>query len=255
MPADSAPVDPPKGVPDDALDRLFRGPLEQFTPQRNALSKALRADGKAKAAEWVKGLRKPSRGAWLVNQLSVRKAEEVRELLALGQQLRAAQEEMLTGATDRERLRETARRERETIESLLRTAEAIGREHGVGSQILTKVGETLQAASNDPDVARAVERGRLTKETRAASVGLLGAGPAAPTRGKKKDRADGKRRAREQRAKRRKEAERKLVAAERKLDRERAALERARERVTDAEHRVHEAELGANAARRALEDT
>ncbi|HET8592279.1 MAG TPA: hypothetical protein VFL56_01330, partial [Solirubrobacterales bacterium] len=225
MAADSAPLDPPKRVPDERLDRLFRGPLEEFTAERNALAKSLRSDGETKAADWVKGLRKPSRGAWLVNQLSARKADQVGSLLDVGRELRAAQEEMLAGSADRARLREAAQRERETVDALLRAAEAIGREHGVGSQVLTKVGETLQAASSDPEVAAAIERGRLTREQRAASVGgLIGSAPAAPARRGKRDDAAAERRARQQRAKRH-AAERKLAAVEGKLERERAALE------------------------------
>jgi hypothetical protein len=249
-------IEPPDGVPEDALDGLYHGPLEDFTAGRNELAKSLRSDGDAGTADWVKGLQKPTRAAWLVNQLAARKADQVAELLEVGTELRAAQEEMLAGSTDRTKLREAARRERETVESLLRTAEAIGREHGVGAQILTRVGETLQAASTDPEVAEAIERGRLTREQRAASIGLVGpATPPSPaTRKKGKDREAAERRARQQEAKRRQAAERKLAAAEKRLERQRAALARARDAVEDAEQRVHAAELEANAARRALDE-
>jgi len=249
-------IDPPKAVPGEALDRLFGGPLEEFTAARNELAKSLRADGEAEAADWVKALQKPSRAAWLVDQLAVRKSKEVGELLEIGGRLRAAQEEMLAGATDREKLREAARREQEAIDSLLGTAEAIGREHGVGQQILTRVGETLQAASSDPEVAEAIRLGRLSREQRAASIGLVGpAAPAAPAKaGKGKDREATERRARQQQAKRRKDAERKLAAAEKRLDRDQRALERARDAVEEAERKVHEAELDAHAARRELDE-
>ncbi|HET8592966.1 MAG TPA: hypothetical protein VFL56_04830 [Solirubrobacterales bacterium] len=252
--ADPVPLDPPEGVSEEGLDRLYRGSLEDFTAERNALARSLRSDGKATAAEWVKGLRKPTRAAWLVNQLSARKADEVGELLEAGRELRAAQEEMLAGSTDRVKLREAAGREREAIDSLLQTAEAIGREHGAGSQILSKVGETLQAASTDPELAAAIERGRLALEQRAASVGLIGSAPPTPSGKGKSDDAAERRRARQEQAKRRRAAERTLAAAERKLERELTALERAREKVGEAERRVHTAERDANAARRALEE-
>jgi hypothetical protein len=247
--------DPPDGVPPDALDGLYRGPLEDFTADRNELAKSLRSDGDAAAADWVKALSKPTRAAWLVNQLAARKADEVAGLLEVGRELRAAQEEMLAGSTDRAKLREAARREQETVDSLLSTAEAIGREQ-VGGQILTRVGETLQAAATDPELAEAIERGRLTREQRAASIGLVGpATPASPaTRKKVKDREAAERRTRQQQAKRRQAAERKLAAAEKKLERERAALERAREGVEEAEQRVHAAELDTHSARRALDE-
>src|SRR5436305_7147553 len=206
----STPKSPPQGVPGEDLDRLYHGPLEEFTAARNELAKSLRPSDAA-AAAWVKGLQKPSRAAWLVNQLYTRKGGEVKRLLEIGDQRRAAQEEMLAGSTDRTKLREAARREQETIDSLIGTAEAIGREHGVGAQILTRVGETLQAASSDPDVAEAIERGHLTREQRAASIGLVGpADPAAsPSKGKKaKEKAAAETRERRERAKRRQAVER-----------------------------------------------
>ena len=255
MAAESNALEPPKDVPPKALDELYQGPLEEFTAGRNALAKELGADGKSAAADWVKGLKKPSRAAWLVNQLSVRNAKDVAELLQLGEKLRAAQEEMLAGSPDRAKLRDAAQREQRTVDSLTRAAEAIGREGGAGGQILTRVGETLQAAAGDPEVADAIERGRLTREHRAASVGLTGSAPRPrkPARGKGKDSEAAERRARQQQAKRRQAAERKLASAEKKLERERASLERARAKVEESEARVHSAELDAHAARRELD--
>ena len=256
MPDESTTTNPPDGVAEKKLDELFHGPLEEFTSSRNELAKSLRSDGDSEAADWVKALKKPSRAAWLVNQLAVRKPKDVGRLLEAGRELRAAQEEMLAGTADREKLRETASAEQESIDSLLGTAEAIGREHGVGAQIMTRVEETLRAASGDPGVAEAIERGRLQREQRAAGIGLVGAATARPpARVRKKDeREAADRHAREQQAKRRKEAERKLAAAEKRLERERAKLERARDAVEDAEKSVHDAELDAHAARRALDE-
>ena len=127
-----SPTDPPKAVPGEAVDRLFHGPLEEFTSARNELAKSLRSEGTLEAADWVKGLKKPTRAAWLVNQLAVRKPKEVAKLLEAGADLRRAQEEMLAGAPDREALRKAARREQEAVDWLARTAEAIGREHKAG---------------------------------------------------------------------------------------------------------------------------
>jgi hypothetical protein len=247
---------PPEGVPEEELNELFHGPLEEFTTTRNELAKSLRSSVDAEAADWVKGLQKPTRAAWLVNQLAVRKPKEVARLLEAGRELRAAQEEMLAGATDREKLRAAASAEQEAIDSLMRAAEAIGREHGVGAQILTRVEETLRAASSDPQVAEAIENGRLAREQRASGIGLVGSATAkAPARGRKQDdREAAERHARQQQAKRRKAAERKLASAEKRVERERAKLERSREAVEEAEQTVHQAELDAHAARRALEE-
>jgi hypothetical protein len=252
MAAKPNPMNPPKGVSAKAIDDLYQGPLEDFTAQRNELAKELRSDGDV--AAWVKALPKPSRAAWLVNRLSVERADEVADLLKLGKELRAAQEEMLAGSTDREKLREAAQREQRTVDSLARAAEKIG--DGAGAQVLTRVGETLQAAAGDPEVAKAIERGRLTREQRAASVGLIGtaAPPARASRKTGKDREAAERRERQQQAKRRQAAERKLAAAERKLKTERGKLERTQAAVEEAERRVHDVELDAHAARRELDE-
>jgi hypothetical protein len=254
----TTPTNPPKNVNGEDLDRLYHGPLEEFTAARNELAGSLRSEGARDAADWVKGLRKPSRAAWLVNQLATRKPKEIRRLLEIDDELRVAQEEMLAGATDRTKLREAARREQETIDELLQTAEAIGREHGVGQQILTRVGETLQAASSDPEVAEAIRQGRLDREQRAVGIGLLGpATPSGPPGGRAKrakEREAAESRELRQRAKRREEAERKLAAAEKRLERESAKLDRAREAVEKSERSAREAERDVNAARRAVEE-
>src|SRR5262245_56121499 len=103
---ESPPMKPPKGVPADQLDGLFRAPESEFTGKRNELAKSLREDGESEAAAWVKSLKKPSRAAWLVNQVSARKPKEIGQLLEVGEELRKAQEEMLAGAPDREKLRD-----------------------------------------------------------------------------------------------------------------------------------------------------
>jgi hypothetical protein len=255
MADESTTASPPEGVPGKDLDGLFHGPLEDFTGARNELAKTLRSEGEPEAADWVKKLRKPSRAAWLVNQLATRKRKDVERLLDTGRELRAAQEDMLSGSADREKLRAAASVEQETIESLVAAAEAIGREHGIGAQMLSKVEDTLRAASADPEVAEAIERGRLDREQRASGIGTIGslaAGP--PARPGKDEREAKQKRARDQQAKRRRRAERELTQAEKRLGREQAKLDAAREKVEEAERRVHDAELDAHAARRAVED-
>jgi hypothetical protein len=262
--ASAPPTEPPKGVPDDEVGSLYRGPLEAFTGARNELAKALRADGEQKAADWVKGLKKPSRAAWLVNQLPERKPDLVKRLLEVGEELRGLQEKLIAGSADPEELRGAARREQDAVDELLKCAAEIGREHGVGGQILERVGETLQAASADPDVSRAIERGRLEREQRASGLGLAGAGAgAASTRGGGPRRSSkgrsgptaAEREARRQAARRRKQAERDLAAAQKRLERERAALCRAQEKVEGQGVRVSEAEDEVAAAKRALRES
>jgi hypothetical protein len=242
-------------VPENRLDELFRGPLEEFTAKRNALAKELRADGEGKAASWVKSLKKPTRAAWLVNQLGARKRKALDRLLKIGGELRGLQERMLAGSVDPEKLREAARLEQEAIDELVKAAKGIGAEHGAGAPVLERVTETLQAASSDPDVADAIDRGRLQREQRASGIGLVGATAPAPRRGAKGKGRDeaAERRASQQQARRRQAAERKLEAAERKSEKARAAAEKARAALEDRDEQLAKAEREQAAARRELD--
>jgi hypothetical protein len=249
-------LDPPNGVPEAELNRLYRGPLEGFTEGRNALAKSLRSDGETAAADWVKALKKPTRAAWLVNQLAARKKGAVGKLLDAGAELRRRQEQMMAGSADRDALRRAAAREQQAIDSLLRTAEALGREHKAGSQILDRVGETLQAASSDPEVGRAIELGRLDRERRGIGLGLVGPAAPAPAKGKKgkaKDKQAAERKTREQEAKRHKEAERKVATLEKTLQRRRTAVENARDTLEEREAWYREAVQDLKAAKRELD--
>lgn len=256
----------PGAVPQELLDQLYQGPAEDFTSARNAIARQLRSDGEAEAAAWVKALRKPTRAAWIVNQLQSRKREELEDALERGAELRRLQEQLLAGEVDRDALRQAARAEQGAIESLMKTAEAIGNEHGVGAAVIERVAETLQAASSDPEVAEAIGAGRLQREARATSLGLVGPATPAPKRGKAAAAPKGaessaaakaeeaERQARRDAARRRRAAERTLAAAERRIERERTMAERARQELTDRERRLEEAEREAAEARRELTD-
>ena len=102
--ADNDPTQLPKGVPEDAVDALYGLPLEEFTPRRDELVKELRSGGGREEAAWVKGLRKPSAAAWLVNQLARTQKSEARRVLDSGDALRAAQDQALAGKGGRDEL-------------------------------------------------------------------------------------------------------------------------------------------------------
>jgi hypothetical protein len=52
-----------------ALDAVYRGPLEEFVSRRDALVKQLRAAKRREDADRVKALRKPSRTAWVLDNI------------------------------------------------------------------------------------------------------------------------------------------------------------------------------------------
>jgi hypothetical protein len=73
---------------DEAADRLYALPFEEFIPERDATAKRLRKEGEKDAAAAVAKLPKPSQVAWVANQLGRAGAGD---LLAAGDALREAQ--------------------------------------------------------------------------------------------------------------------------------------------------------------------
>ena len=72
----------------DVADELYGLAPGEFTPARDAKAKELK--GRDLSAE-VKTLKKPSVAAWVVNQLVRHETEQVEQVLAMGEALRAAQ--------------------------------------------------------------------------------------------------------------------------------------------------------------------
>ena len=62
----SDPTDVPAGVAEERVDALYGLSLDEFTPPAT-LAKELRGARQREGSEWVKGLRKPSAPAWVVN--------------------------------------------------------------------------------------------------------------------------------------------------------------------------------------------
>jgi hypothetical protein len=135
---------------DDTADELYSLTPGEFTRARDERAKELRAEGDREAANAVKALRKPTVAAWALNQLARTGRKDLDRLLAAGEELRAAQEELLAGG-DRAGLQD-------------------------------KVATTLHAAALDEETAEELQAGRLTREREAiGGFRELGAGAAAPT--------------------------------------------------------------------------
>jgi hypothetical protein len=167
-------------VVDQTADELYGLPPGEFTSARDARVKELRADGDRDAATAVKALRKPTVAAWSLNQLSRRRADDVERLLAAGEELRSAQEELLAGG-DRSAFQEAAAAERDLVAGLAEDATTMASEVGErGAGLREKVAETLHAAALDEETAEALRAGRLTRE-REAVGGFGSAAVAAPS--------------------------------------------------------------------------
>jgi hypothetical protein len=235
---------------------LYALPLDEFTRARDELARRLRKEGRRDEADAVKALRKPTIAAWALNQLARQRKEDVTRLLEAGEQLRAAQEDLLGGG-GRSELDAASARERELVGALARDAAAIAAEAGAGSSgaLVEKLRATLHAAAADEDLARRLASGRVLRETEAVGVFGVPAEGAPPTRPRRAG-AKTKRPAREVR-----ELERRLKAARaeerdarRRKDTTERATERAREQAERAAKRLDAARRDEEEATVALEE-
>src|SRR6476469_7443509 len=231
---------------DERADALYALPLDRFTAERDALVKALKADGDKDAAAEVKRLAKPTQAAWAVNAAIREDPQAAQALVEAARTLADAQEELLGGG-DAAALRAAAARAREAVDALLDAAPASG-------AAVDKVRATLHAATVDPEVLEEVAAGRVLRERAASGFGGLDALPhpppraAAPTKTKRKPAAEKPKRderRRQEKLRRAKEAEaqaeHELSGAQAALDQIESALAQRRKEVRDAEARVKDA--------------
>jgi hypothetical protein len=162
----------------EVADELYGLTLPEFTPTRDARAKELKASD-AQLATRVKGLRKPSTAAWVVNLLVRQESEQVAQVLQVGAALREAQAS-LAG----EELRALTRQRRQLTAAVTNRARALAAENGqkVTPAVSDQVEATLTAAMVDEDCAAAVRSGLLVAAL--ASTGVeeveLGAAVAVP---------------------------------------------------------------------------
>jgi hypothetical protein len=252
------------------IDRLYGLPLDEFVPQRDAAAKRLRAGGERDAAAAVKALRKPTAGAWALNQAVRRRGAETQALLGAGERLRAAHAGLLAGG-DRNELRAAMDEQRRLAGVLSDCAEAIASETGKsGPALRERVRSTLHAAAVDDEVREQLENGRLVREQEAVGMGgPFGDAAAAASAPRASEGSARRRRAPPERepsrdrgpsAEERKrsadraEAERLLAEAQAALEDAEGAYEEASERLAAARAAVSEAEGAHRESRRTLRD-
>jgi hypothetical protein len=155
-------------------EELYGLPLEEFIARRASLAKCLRAEGRRDDADVVAALRKPSVAAWAVNQLIRSRAAETARLFSAGDHVRAVQDGLLAGATRPAALREAAAAERVARDELVEIARGLltASGHELSAATLSRVDETLHAASLDTDARVELAGGCLVKELRLAGLGI-----------------------------------------------------------------------------------
>lgn len=159
------------------VDELYGVALGDFTPERDRRAKELKAGGDASAATRMKGLKKPSTAAWVVNLLVRREAEQVDQVLELGASLRAAAEDL-----DGEQLRALTRQRRQLTAAVTTRARALARAEGlkVSATVADQVEGTLHAAMLSAAASDAVRTGALVRAIEPAEVGGLDQADEAP---------------------------------------------------------------------------
>jgi len=145
---------------------LYACPLDDFVAARTAAAKAAAGQDKGLGAA-VRGLAKPSVGAWAVNMLVLHRPDVLDELADLGSRMRAAQ-----ASLDAPALRDLGRERRTLLASAVDAARAIVRGQGrqLSDTIAGDVEETLRALTADEGAEAAVRSGRLVKTLSADGV-------------------------------------------------------------------------------------
>ena len=162
----------------DEADRLYGLALEDFVAERDALAKALRADGRRADADAVKALRKPPAVVWAVNQVMRTQRNAARTLIKAAD--RAAKK-----PGDRDALRAHG----EALDELARAAAGLlsGKGRGLSEDAVLRVRGALHGASVDRELRDEFVAGRLVTEPAPAGFGAITATPTAkPARSKAK---------------------------------------------------------------------
>jgi hypothetical protein len=149
---------------EDELDALFKLPLGEFTPARNALAVRLKKTGQQARADAAKALPKPSVAAWVVNQLYWRHRGPFDRLIEAGDRFRQVQSAQHTRNSAGVREQLEARREAQA--ALARIATDVLRDGGYSGtrDMLRRVTSTLEALATYGSLPDAPRAGRLTAE-------------------------------------------------------------------------------------------
>jgi len=161
---------------DDDVDALYGLPLEEFVPARDALAREARREKRRDDAAAIAALAKPTRPAWMMNQLAREESALVAKLIECAEALAEAQNDALEGKGARD-LRAAGRAERQAVDRLVAAARDLRPEgHKPSAAMLERVRTALQAVAGDDALRERIRAGRLVEEPAAGgawpSIGL-----------------------------------------------------------------------------------
>lgn len=151
-------------------EQLYAVLPAEFVATRRSLVAEAKDAGEGDLAKAIGRLPKPTAAAWVVNMLVRHRADELEQVLTLGESLRAAQENLDAG-----QLRELTKQRRQLTAAVTRTARSVAAELGnpVSAGVAEQVESTLHAAMVDAGAADAVRAGQLTEPLRATGFGAV----------------------------------------------------------------------------------
>jgi hypothetical protein len=226
-----------------ASSDLYGLPPREFIAVRDARVSDARKAGDSELASSLKGLRKPSVGAWLANLLARDHMGDVDRLIALGAELRAHNQKL-----DGEQIRSASKAKATTVTKLLHEAElqASRADQVVSKAALEELEATLDAAFSDEQAAESLREGRLTVGMHYSGLGF-GVQPGARAASSKRGRSGTSRTNGVA-------AQRRLKQANQEVDQADADLAKVRRAVADAKNTLSELKAAeALAVRRSTE--
>lgn len=160
----------------DDTARLYQVPLAAFISARQALVAELKRAGRAADAAVVKGLAKPSRGAWAVNQVFWHARDAFDAVVAAGERLRAAQHARLGGDTGASVVGAVEARDL-AIEAAIRAADVHARDLGdrIPPDLRQRVRLTFEAIAARPIAELTAAPGWLHEDLGPSGFGAMAA--------------------------------------------------------------------------------
>jgi hypothetical protein len=160
-------------------DELYELLPDEFTSARSLRARKLRSEGDRELAVAISELRRPTIGAWLANQLTRNRKNELEELLGLGVAMRNAQE-----VEDGDELRRLSQQRRRMVTVLVLEAKEVARRRNqpVSENSSRELETTLEAGVADADAAESLRSGRLAVGLDYSGFGSVGSHGSVKTR-------------------------------------------------------------------------
>ncbi len=152
----------------EAVAELYSSDPDTFVERRKALAAEARAAREDAVARQIAALRKPTRSAWMINQLARSDPGATARLVRLGDELGAAQR-VLDGA----KIRALSVQRRELIDTLTRQVLSVAGEQFPSAALRDEIVATLSAALADPRIAEQVQDGTLLRAARSEGFGPM----------------------------------------------------------------------------------